>query len=155
TKISVSVDKNTNSLVVMAQPQDIALIHELVAQLDVAGGDVEEQIEVVSLTGTNLNVDMIDTALKGVLGAKARTNNSSSSSGSNSSSSPQSSSDNNRSSSDSDQARRTAEFYQQLRERFQGGSSSGRSFGGPPGGFGGFGGFRGAPSGGSSSGRGR
>ena len=149
TKISVSVDKNTNSLVVMAQPQDIDLIHQLVAELDVAGGDVEEKIEVVSLTGTNLNVDMIDTALKGVLGTKARTNTTSnSSSGSSSSSQSQE-----RSSSDSDQARRTAEFYQQLRERFQGGSSGrGSSSGSSSGGFGGFGGFRGPPSGGSSSG---
>lgn len=137
TKIAITVDKKTNSLLVMAQPQDIRLIRDLVEELDVAGTDVEEGIVVVPLSGTNLNVDMIDSALKSVLGPRARTNTNTSTSGSGGSSqssqSSQSSGNN-----DAEQARRTAEAFQQLRERFQGGGgggsgSSGR--GGPGGGF--------------------
>ncbi|MGN6544737.1 MAG: secretin N-terminal domain-containing protein [Aureliella sp.] len=166
TKISITVDKNTNSLVVMAQPQDIALIRTLVDSLDVAGSDVEEQIQVVSLTGTNLNAGMIDSALKGVLGSKAKTSTSSSSSSNGgSSSSSQSSSSQQGGGDDADAARRRAEFFQQLRDRFQGGGGSGgssptggfRGFGGGGFGGGGFpGGFNrgGGSSGGNSGGRG-
>ncbi len=144
TKIAISVDKANNALLVMAQPSDIELIRSLVEKLDIAGVDSEEQIEVMSLKGTNLNVGMIDTALKGVLGPRAKTNtNSSSNTASNSSSNSGSSQS---SSNSGDDARRAMEAMQQLRDRFGGGRPSGT--GGPPtgfGGFGGFGGFRGGP----------
>ena len=154
-KIAISVDKKTNSLLVMGPPQDIELIRKIVQELDVAGGEVEEGVQVVSLSGTNLNVGMIDSALKSMLGPKARTNNNASSTSSNSSSTPQSSGGGG---SDADEARRRAEMFQQLRERFQGGGGgaaptggSFRGFGGGTGG-GGFRGFGGGQTGGGQQG---
>ncbi|MCC6507803.1 MAG: general secretion pathway protein, partial [Pirellulaceae bacterium] len=156
-KIAVTVDKKTNSLLVMGTPQDIKQIRELVELLDVAGEESEENVVVTSLKDTNLNVGMIDSALKSMLGPRARTNTNSSSTSSSTPSAPSSSGG------DADQARRTAEAFQQLRERFQsgGGSTTGgfRGFGGgaPGGTTGGFGGgFRGFGGGGGApqSGRG-
>lgn len=141
TKIAITVDKKTNSLLVMAQPQDIRLIRDLVEELDVAGGDVEEGIVVVPLSGTNLNVDMIDSALKSVLGPRARTNTNSSTNTPAGSSQP--SQQNN--SGDAEQVRRTAEAFQQLRERFQSGGGGGG--GGAPPGRSGFGGGGNSPGG--------
>ena len=145
-KIAISVDKKTNSLLVMAPPQDIELIRQIVGELDEAGGEVEEGVEVVSLSGTNLNVGMIDSALKSMLGPKARTNNNASSSTSNTASAPSGGGGGD------DGARQRAEMFQQLRERFGGGT------GGAPGGrtggttspFGG-GGFPGFGRGGGTS----
>ncbi len=154
-KIAISVDKKTNSLLVMAPPQDIEWIKRIVQELDVAGGDVEEGVEVVSLSGTNLNVGMIDSALKSVLGSKARTNTNTNSSNTGSSSpAPQGGG------MDADAMRRSAEQLQQLRERFGGGAGGAapgggqgfRNFGGGNNGFGGQG-FRGFGGGGQQGGQ--
>ncbi len=127
-KIAISVDKKTNSLLVMAPPQDIELIRQIVEELDKAGGDVEEGVQVVSLSGTNLNVGMIDSALKSMLGPKARTNtNASSNTGSSNSGGNNSGGGGG---ADADEARRRAEMFQQLRERFQGGQGGGAPTGG-------------------------
>ena len=147
-KIAISVDKKTNSLLVMAPPQDIELIRQIVGKLDEAGGEVEEGVEVVSLSGTNLNVGMIDSALKSMLGPKARTNNNASGSTSNTASAPSSGGGD-------DGARQRAEMFQQLRERFGGGTGAapggrtGGSTGGFPGGGFGTGGFPGFGRGGT------
>lgn len=153
-KIAISVDKKTNSLLVMAPPQDIELIRQIVDKLDEAGGEVEEGVEVVSLSGTNLNVGMIDSALKSMLGPKARTNNNASSSTGSTASAPQGGGGGD------DGARQRAEMFQQLRERFGGGAGGaapggGRTGGtGAPGGFGGggFPGFGGQRGGGAPGG---
>lgn len=132
-KIAISVDKKTNSLLVMAPPQDIELIREIVDKLDEAGGDVEEGVSVVSLSGTNLNVGMIDSALKSVLGPKARTNTNTTAQSGNTPAAPQGGGG-------SDEARRQAQMLQQIRERFGGGAAPGTGGGfqrqGGGGGFG-------------------
>ncbi len=152
-KIAITVDKKTNSLVVMGPPQDLEDIRALVADLDMAGEAEEEGVVVASLSGTNLNVGMIDSALKSVLGPKARTNTNSSQSGGSSSNSQSSQS----SGGDADQARRAAEAIQQFRERMMqgGGNRGGFPGGGTGGGFtpgGGF--FRGFGGGGTPGGGG-
>ncbi|MFO1062866.1 MAG: secretin N-terminal domain-containing protein [Pirellulales bacterium] len=177
TKISLGVDKNTNTLIVMAQPQDIADIRKLVARLDEAGTEVEETVTVATMGGSNLSVGAMDAAIRSVFGAKARTNTQSTSNpGSTNQPGGQPGQDDG-------QARRQAEMMQQLRDRLQqgGGAAGGRGgaptggatpgggrggfggFGGGgfPGGFGGFGGNRGggtgggAPAGGGNRGGGR
>lgn len=161
-KISLSAETNTNSLIVIAQPQDIAEIESIVRVLDEAGmGDAEETVSVVPVPG-GMNSKSAGAALQRALGAKAKVNTTPAegqSSGNNNSG-------NNASSpSDAEAAQRRAEFFQRMRESggFGGpsrsGSSSGGGFGFPGGGFpgGGFpgGGFfrGGAPSGGPTSGQ--
>ncbi len=153
-KIAISVDKKTNSLLVMAPPQDIELIRQIVEKLDQAGGEVEEGVSVVSLSGTNLNVGMIDSALKSMLGPKARTNNNASGTTNNTASAPQSGGGGG----GDDGARQRAEMFQQLRERFGGGTGGAAPTGGGtrPGSFGTGGGFPGfgGPRGGGTGGTG-
>lgn len=157
-KIAIGVDKNINSLVVMGQPQDIALIRSYVEKIDVAGEDSEENVVVVSLEGTSLNSKMISAAVKGVLGPKARTNTTTQQS---TASTTQPSSGGPGGSGGGP----NPDFIQQLRDRFQQGGSGTSTFrggfpgGGFPGGgtqggggFPGFGGFRGFPGGGGGGG---
>lgn len=151
-KISLSADTNTNTLLVIAQPQDIKEIQDLVTQIDLAAaGDGEETITVVPIPG-GANAKSFGAALGRALGSKAKVNTTPAE-GSNQSSSQQSGNNN---SSDEDAARRRAEFFQRMRDSgaFGGGTQGGgRSFTFPGGG--GTGGFPGGGSrGGGDSNRG-
>lgn len=162
-KISLSAEVNTNTLVVIAQPQVIKEIETLVAFFDAKGtGDGEETVTVTSVpggqTGKNLGA-----ALKRALGAKAKVNTTPADGTQSSSNSSQPSGSSG--SSDEEAARRRAEFFQRMRDSgaFGGGGApggGGRSFtpggGGFPGGGGGFpgGGGPGGTRGGDSGGRG-
>jgi hypothetical protein len=160
-KISLSADVNTNTLVVIAQPQVIKEIETLVAYFDEQGtGDGEETVRVTPIPGF-ANAKNLGAALSRALGSRAKVNTTPTEGTQSSSSSSQQAS----SGSDEDAARRRAEFFQRMRDSgaFGGGTpgGGGRTFtpggggfpgGGFPGGspFGGRGG--GAPTGGSTGG---
>ncbi len=139
-KISLSAETNTNSLIVIAQPQDIDEIQRLVEVIDLAGGgDSEETVAVVSTPGI-LNSKAAGAALARALGSKAKVNTTPDT-GSSTPSAPTASSGSSGGSqtSDAEAAQRRAEFFQRMQQ----------------GGFGGFGGgTRGAPSSGSGFGGG-
>ena len=143
-KISIAVDAKSNSLVVIATPQDFMEVRLLVEALDQSSMITEETIVTYAPNG-NVNPDVIKTALESILGtqAKSTSDSNNSSNSSSGSSSPASSSD----------APSPADIQQRIeafRSRFGGGGAPG----GAPGGFRGFGG--GFPGGGGpgSSGRG-
>lgn len=141
-KIALSADTNTNTLIVIAQPQDIKEIETLIAAIDEAGsGDGEETIRVVPTPG-GANSKSFSAALGRALGSKAKVN-STPAEGSNQASSQSNSNSSNSGSSDEDAARRRAEFFQRMRDSgaFGGSSQSGgRSFTFPGGGSSGRGG---------------
>jgi type II secretory pathway component GspD/PulD (secretin) len=160
-KIALSAEANTNSLIVIAQPQDIAEIEEIVGILDQAGmGDGEETVVVVpSPTG---NTKSIASAIQQALGNKAKVN-------SNQAQTPNSNNQNNQASpSDAEAAQRRAEFFQRMQAgggfggtRGGTGGTTGRGgfgtggfpgFGGGGFGGGGFGGFGGGTRGGGQTG---
>ena len=142
-KITISVDERSNSLVVIATPQDFEEVRQLVEALDEGGVSAEESVEVVTLPG-NMNADAVKEAIEAVLGTQVNTSGDNSSGGNagrgpGGTASPASASD--------IQARIDA-----FRARFGGGGPGGRGGGGPGGGFGGRGG--GGPGGGGFGGRG-
>ncbi len=105
-KIALSADTNTNSLIVIAQPQDIAEIEQIVKVIDEAGmGDGEETVEVVPAPSGN--VKSLSTALQQALGPKAKVNANQSQTGN-----PQ----NAASPSDAEAAQRRAEFFQRMQQ---------------------------------------
>jgi hypothetical protein len=87
-KISVAVDTKSNSLVVVATPQDFDEIQELVRKLDQSSMVNEETIATYSTNGS-VNPDVMKLALETILGTKASSTSDGSKSGSSSSSSSQ------------------------------------------------------------------
>ena len=171
-KISLSAEVNTNTLVVIAQPQVIKEIETLVGFFDEQGtGDGQETITVAPIpggaTGKNLGA-----ALKRALGSKAKVNTTPAEGTPSSNAAQQPGAGG----TDEEAARRRAEFFQRMRDgggfgggAAGGGRTGGGGFGGFPGGGGvapgggrtgggGFGGFPGggggAPAGGNTGGRG-
>jgi hypothetical protein len=136
-KISVAVDTKSNSLVVIAPPQDFKEIEELVRKLDQSSMVNEETIMTYSTNGS-VNPDVMKLALESILGTQA----SSTSDGANSGSSAPSSSQ--RSGSTGSSASEIQQRIEAFRARFGSGGFGSRGSGG--GGFGSRGG--GAPSGG-------
>lgn len=136
-KISVAVDTKSNSLVVIATPQDFKEIEELVRKLDQSSMVNEETIMTYSTNGS-VNPDVMKLALESILGTQA----SSTSDGANSGSSAPSSSQ--RSGSTGSSASEIQQRIEAFRARFGSGGFGSRGSGG--GGFGSRGG--GAPSGG-------
>ncbi len=154
-KISVAVDEKSNSLVVIATPQDFLEIKQLVEALDQSSMVTEETIVTYSPSG-KVNPDVLKSALESILGTQAKSTSDtskSSSSASNSSSTPSTPGGG----SSAEEIQRRIEFF---RSRFGGGGPGGSggfrgsSSGGRPS-FGGFGGGRpgGGTSGGTSGGR--
>jgi hypothetical protein len=145
-KISIAVDGKSNSLVVIATPQDFAEVRQLVEALDQSSMVTEETIVTYAPAG-NVNPDVLKTALESILGTQAKSTSDSSSQSSGSSNSagsggPPSGGDQ----PDAEEIRRRIEFF---RSRFGGGAGGAPSGGG----FRGFGG--GAPTGRTPFGGGR
>ncbi|MCP4188989.1 MAG: general secretion pathway protein, partial [Planctomycetaceae bacterium] len=136
-KISVAVDTKSNSLVVIATPQDFKEIEELVRKLDQSSMVNEETIMTYSTNGS-VNPDVMKLALESILGTQASSTSDGAKSGSSSSSSSQ------RSGSTGSSASEIQQRIEAFRARF--GSGGFGSRGGSGGGFGSRGG--GAPSGG-------
>lgn len=154
-KISITANTMTNSLVVIAAPNDIEDIRGLVAELDAAGEGVEETVTAVPLPG-NVNAAMISSAISRVLGSRARTNVSSSTASNTSGSST--SGGTSSSPSDAEAAARRADFLQRIGGGgfggFGGGGFGGGGFGGGGTPFGGFSGRSGFTPGGGGGGPG-
>ncbi|KAA5543120.1 general secretion pathway protein [Roseiconus nitratireducens] len=149
TKITVSVDTQSNSLVVSAPPQDFEDIRLLVEALDEGGKVNEVTTMVVPIPGT-VNANSMFQALEAVLGKKAETKSDSSS---NSNSEDRGRGSGNENASDAaDEFRRRIEAFRAMR----GGGGPPGGGDGPPGGFGGGrpGGFGGFPGGGRGGQRG-
>jgi len=152
-KISVAVDTKSNSLVVIATPQDFAEIEELVRKLDQSSMVNEETIMTYSTNGS-VNPDVMKLALESILGTKASSTSDASKSGSTSSSSSQ------RSSSTGSSSAEIQQRIEAFRARFGSGGFGSRGSGGfggrgggsTSGGFGGRGG--GSPGGGGRPGGG-
>tara|TARA_R110002049_G_scaffold2750_2_gene21593 strand:- start:432322 stop:435372 length:3051 start_codon:yes stop_codon:yes gene_type:complete len=142
-KITISVDERSNSLVVIATPQDFEEVRQLVEELDQGGISAEESVQVVTLPG-NMNADAVKEAIEAILGTQVTTTSSSSSG----SSSPSAAGGGSNPSSASDIQSRIDAF----RARFGGGGPGG--FGGGRGGTGGPGGFGGGRGGGGGPGGG-
>ncbi len=70
-KIAISVDERSNSLVVIATPQDFKEVQDLVMALDEGGKKVEEIVQVVELPGT-MNAQAMVEALEALLGTKVQ-----------------------------------------------------------------------------------
>ena len=136
-KISVAVDTKSNSLVVIATPQDFKEIEELVQKLDQSSMVNEETIMTYSTNGS-VNPDVMKLALESILGTQA----SSTSDGAKSTSSSTSSSQ--RTGSTGSSAAEIQQRIEAFRARFGSGGFGSRGSSG--GGFGSRGG--GAPGGG-------
>ena len=85
-KISVAVDTKSNSLVVIATPQDFKEIEDLVRQLDQSSMVNEETIMTYSTNGS-VNPDVMKLALESILGTQASSTSDGAKSGSSTSSS--------------------------------------------------------------------
>ncbi len=152
-KISLSADVNTNTLVVIAQPQVIKEIESLVEYFDKQGqGDGEETVTVTSIPGF-ATAKNLGAALGRALGSKAKVNTTPAE-GQQANNSQQG----NNSASDDEAARQRAAAFQRMRESGMfGGPGGGRTFTPGGGGFsfpgGGFGsGFGGGNRGGGNTG---
>lgn len=151
-KISVAVDEKSNSLVVIASPQDFAEVKALVEELDQSSMVTEETIVTYSTNGS-VNPEVMKLALESILGTQAGSTKDSSSSPTESGNNPARPS--------SGTAQSASEIQQRIeafRARFGGGGGPGGGFGGrggsAPGGRGGVFGGRGSggPGGGGGPG---
>jgi type II secretory pathway component GspD/PulD (secretin) len=157
-KITVSVDERSNSLVVIATPQDFEEVRQLVEALDQGGISAEESVAVLELPG-KLNPEAMREAIEAVLGTQVQSSGSDSSSSASSASSGRSDSDGAPSPAD---IQRRIEAFRAMRERLGGGGGplggarpgGGRPAGGLFGGRSGGGPFSGGRPGGGASGRG-
>ena len=153
-KISVAVDAKSNSLVVIATPQDFAEIRQLVEALDQSSMVTEETIVTYAPSGA-VNPDVLKAALESILGTQAKsTSDTASKSPSPSSSSTPSSPG---TGSSAEEIQRRIEFF---RQRFGGGGPGGsgggfRGMGGGRPSFGGGGEGGGRPGGATGGGGGR
>jgi type II secretory pathway component GspD/PulD (secretin) len=153
-KISIAVDAKSNSLVVIATPQDFKEIEELVRKLDQSSMVNEETIMTYSTNGS-VNPDVMKLALESILGTQASSTSDASKSGSSTSGSTQ------RTGSTGSSAAEIQQRIEAFRARFGsggfgsrgGGGGFGSRGGGAPGG-GGRPGGGGAPGGGAPGGRG-
>jgi len=134
-KISVAVDTKSNSLVVVATPQDFKEIEELVRKLDQSSMVNEETIMTYSTNGS-VNPDVMKLALESILGTQASSTSDGAKSGSSTPASSQ------RSSTTGSSASEIQQRIEAFRARFGSGGFGSRGGGG--GGFGSRGG--GAPS---------
>ncbi|WP_158222817.1 secretin N-terminal domain-containing protein [Rhodopirellula sp. MGV] len=158
TKITVSADTASNSIIVTATNQDFQEILALVESLDQAGKVNEKEMVVYSLSG-KVNGDKVVEALSAMLEVPQQNGSGQSSSSNSNDRNAGGNRDNN---DNNDAAERMREA---LRARFGGGQPGGQpggfrgfggdrggstrgGFGGRPGGFGGFGGSSGRPGGG-------
>ncbi len=172
-KIAIAADTNTNTLIVLAQPKQIAALEQLVADLDAVGEAEKEDFAFASLEGV-VSGELLKSSVSRILGPKVVTNTTTPTSGSSSNSGSSSGGGGSSGGDDAASQERRAAFAEMLRSRFGGGggptgssSSSGRGGptpggGGPIGGFGGgspfggggFPGFGGGGRGGDSGRRG-
>jgi type II secretory pathway component GspD/PulD (secretin) len=161
-KISIAVDAKSNSLVVIATPQDFAQVQQLVQTLDQNSMVTEETIVTYAPQG-NVNPDVLKSALESILGTQTKSTRDSSSSSGSGPSAP--ASPGGGEAPDAAEIQRRIEFF---RSRFGGGGGPTTpgggfrgtgggppGFGGPGGGFGGFGGGGGPGGGGGGDGGGR
>ncbi len=142
TPINIAVDTKSNSLVVIATPQDFEDVRFLVQQLDEGGMTSEETITTYTMDGS-MNPDVLKLALESILGTQAKSTKPEANKSANASSSGASSGSSATESSAEDIQRRI-EFFRKMREG--GGSPFGGGAGGSP--FGGRGGGGGSPFGG-------
>lgn len=136
-KIGISSDPETNMLIVMAQPQDIAEIRALVDAIDRAGEADPEEIVTASLDGA-ISAGILKEGLTRMLGPQAQTNVTSQTAGS-STSAPAAPGGGGEDMTDAQRQAQRAAFFERLR---QGGGFPGGG-GAPGGGFGGRGGTTG------------
>ncbi len=141
-KIAVSADTFTNSLIVVAQPQQIEEVRKLVSMIDEAGAGEMEDVVVIPIPDGVGSIGLAD-SLKRVLGPKAQTNTSGTQ--------PTGTTG----TTDADAARRRAEAMQGIMQMQRGGQTGGfgtgnRGFGGQTGGLGGQSGFGGGQNGGGN-----
>ncbi len=128
-KISVAVDAKSNSLVVIATPQDFNEVRQLVEALD-QSSMVKEETIVTYATNGSVNPDVLKAALESILGTQAKSTKDGSSSTSSTTGTPGSSGGTPDSSAE---IQRRIEAFRALRGGAPGGFG-GR--GGAPGGFG-------------------
>jgi hypothetical protein len=167
-KISISAETSTNMLLVVAQPQDIKEIEQLVALIDKAGEADQEEIAYATLDGI-VSAELFQESVTRMLGPQAQANIAQQDSSSSSSSSNDSDGGGEGGMSDAQRQAARQAFFERIRQSGgfggfggRGGGDGGRgggtsSGGGRPGGFGGFGGRPGGfggRGGGDSGGRG-
>jgi len=138
-KMTIGVDATSNSLIIAAPEPMYKEVHELVMALDQAGTQTQESIEVRTLHLAN--PDVVNTALRAILGENVSTSGSSGGSATSRSSSPAPSAAN------IDAIRQRMEMFNRMRSSggFGGSSTGGRPTGTP-------GSSGGRPSGAPSSG---
>ena len=151
-KMSLGVDVTSNSLIVAAPEPMFNEVQSLVLALDQAGTQTQDSIEVRTLHLAN--PDVVNTALRAILGDSVSTSRSTGSGNSSSRSTPSSSN-----SPDIDAIRQRIEMFQRMQSGGQGGrgpstgGAPGRPSGAPGGGRpGGGSGLGGRPGGGGTSG---
>ena len=150
-KIAISADTNTNSLLVLAQPNQIEELRQLVADIDTAGEAEQEGFAYSSLDGV-VSATVFKDSMQRILGAKAVTNTSTTApQAGNNASTAGAPGDAGGGDDAATQARRAA-FAEMMRSRFGGGQGGGAG-GGRGGGGRGFGG--GGQGGGGGTGGGR
>jgi hypothetical protein len=157
-KISVAVDEKSNSLVVIATPQDFEEVRLLVEALDQSSMVTEETIVTYATSGS-VNPEVMKLALESILGTEAKSTSDGSSSSSSSTAS--SGSPGRTGGQAASEIQRRIEAFRALRGGGAPGGGRPGGFGGPgggggrPGGFGGPGGGGGRPGGGGGPGGGR
>jgi len=148
-KMTIGVDARSNSLVVSAPDPLFEEVKALVEELDQAGDDTNQTMEVVKVRSSN--PETIQKALSSITGQAVTVNSTSSASSGNSSSS---SNNNGSSGPNPDEMRQRMEMFQRIREQMQRqGGDGGR--GGERGGSDRGGSDRGGGGGGGRGGRGR
>lgn len=146
-KMTIGVDTRSNSLVVSAPDPLFEEVKSLVEELDQAGDDTNQTMQVVKVRSSN--PETIQKALSSLTGQSVTVNSTSATpSGGNANSSNGNSSNNATPAPNPDEMRQRMEMFQRIREQMQrsggdGGQRGGSDRGGPPGGGGGRGGFGG------------
>lgn len=143
-KMTIGVDKRSNSLVVSAPDPLFEEVKSLVEQLDMAGEDTNQTMQAVRISHTNPEV--LQKALQTITGQQVTVNSTSNSSNS-TSNTPQAAPN-------TDEIRQRMETIQRIREQMQRGGGSGGTGGGRGGFGGGTGGGRGGFGGGGFGGGG-
>lgn len=151
TLISIAVDTKSNSLVVIATPQDFEDVRSLVQQLDEGGITSEETITTYTMDGA-MNPEVLKLALESILGTQAKSTKTDASKSA-TPAATNSSSSNSSTQQSAEDIQRRIDFFRRLRE---GGGGGGGAFGGGGGGnpFGGGGGRGGGGGGGNTRGGG-
>lgn len=154
TPISIAVDTKSNSLVVIATPQDFEDVRSLVQQLDEGGMTSEETITTYTMDGS-MNPEVLKLALESILGTQAKSTKTDATKPGGATAS--SSSGDGGAASSAEDIQRRIDFFRRLREGGGGGgggAAGGSPFGGRGGGGGGGGGRPGGGGGGGGGGRG-